>query len=720
MARSKREIARQPSFYLVFLNTWLGCLIAFLGVLTLGSKTMLEGGRPSVAGIFVLSTLVLSSIHYLVLKSSSDKELKRSPAFELEGPLIIIVASWSLFRIGVVPPLFLIIFPITAMSWVTLRLPLRIVIVCWLCALVMEAGQVMTGGQSALAAMSNILLCGTVAIALKILKRSKPYRQQKEQIIITQKSNDMAREQVRELDLERDISTTGILQDLDNFDSAESFSRQTIDSINRSFDIQLEIIRHALELTTIAILWPSPDGKELRLRYLASSREDINPGPFPMGVGITGAFSGERDEVELAEVKASHPAIPYYSKKEGVGAVLAIRIPQDENHELIENEKMRTGILCADRLSGSPWTERERQVLRLNAEKIGLEIGGGRLLLNLDKERSAINRLCHGFRELNSVLNLETIFDASVKALKAQVPADAIALCLRDKDQYQIVRVIGDEFEGLSGKFFPANEGLAGQSLKTGRTLPAGGRYLGPAPIFNDQKRYTGFQSLLVVPLPDEKDSPDGCIVMASARPGLFTKNRQEILELIATQIAIKLELGQAHEQLGKMATTDGLTGLANHRAFQHGYDVMLDRAKRTDTPLCLLMGDLDHFKQVNDNFGHPFGDHVLQKVADVMAETVRTVDLAARYGGEEFALLLENCDSDGGHILAERIRAKIENLNLVCQEQTLTATISIGIAVFPENGSEKSVLIERADKALYEAKKSGRNQTLVWSAGIQ
>ncbi|MEN8142040.1 MAG: sensor domain-containing diguanylate cyclase [Thermodesulfobacteriota bacterium] len=714
MARSKREITKQPSVFLGFLYSWLGCLMAFLGALAIGTTTLLVEGKPSVGGIIVLTTLALASSHYLLIKFGNN-EHKQGQTAELEIPLIVIVASWSIFRFGVSTTPFLVLFPIAAMVWVTLRLPPRLIVICWLTALVMEGGQVLAGGQSAIGATMNILLCAAVAAGFYFLQRSKPYRLHRQKVRIDKKSSAEAREQVKELDLERDISTTGILQDLDSFDSAESFSRQTIDSINSSFEIQLEIIRNALELTTIAILWPSPDNEELRLRYLASSREDINAGPYPVGAGITGALSGDRDEAELAEVKTSHPAIPYYHKKEGVGAVLAIRIPFDEKDSR-DNDKQRTGILCADRSSESPWSEREKQVLRLAASKIGLEIRGGRLLLNLDRERSAIHRLCLAFRELNSVLNLETIFDASVRALMAQAPVDALALCLREEEQFQVVRVMGDEFQGLADQYFPVSDGLVGQAMKTGRSLPVGGRYLSPAPIFSDQKNFTTFQSLLVIPLPDKNNPSGGCLVLASAKPNLFTRSRQQILELIATQIAIKLELGRAHEQLGKMATTDGLTGLANHRAFQHGYDVMLDRAKRTDTPLCLLMGDLDHFKKVNDNFGHPFGDHVLQKVAAVLAETVRTVDLAARYGGEEFALLLENCDADGGHVLAERIRNKIENLNLVCQEKPLTVTISIGISVFPENGSEKSVLIDRADKSLYKAKKTGRNQTVVWN----
>jgi len=208
-----------------------------------------------------------------------------------------------------------------------------------------------------------------------------------------------------------------------------------------------------------------------------------------------------------------------------------------------------------------------------------------------------------------------------------------------------------------------------------------------------------------------------GALVVAAAAAGIFTGNRREMLELIATQVAIKIELAQAHEQLGRLATTDGLTGLANHRSFQHGFETMLERARRNRSSFCLLLGDIDHFKQVNDSYGHPFGDLVLRQVAGVMAETVRTVDLAARYGGEEFAVLLENCDATGGRQLAERIREKIARLNPVCQGRPVPVSISLGLVVFPEDGTSRDLLIGRADQALYRAKARGRNRTVIWLA---
>ena len=196
----------------------------------------------------------------------------------------------------------------------------------------------------------------------------------------------------------------------------------------------------------------------------------------------------------------------------------------------------------------------------------------------------------------------------------------------------------------------------------------------------------------------------------------MLAETHQDILALIAEQVAVKIDLGQAHEQISKMATTDGLTGLANHRTFQHGFEMMLERAERQEFPLCLILCDIDFFKKINDNYGHPFGDHVLRKVSAVLGKAVRKIDLAARYGGEEFAIVLEKSDAEGGRQMAERIRKEVSSLQLAHERKKVLVTMSFGVASYPEDGSEKQILIDRADKALYHSKENGRNQTSVWA----
>jgi diguanylate cyclase (GGDEF)-like protein len=705
----RRKITSELSSYQAIFSNWSGCIMTIIGAFALSSGRLLQDGSPSLSGIIVAVMLTLATGRYYWRFQTKNTANDQNQSAEMEGPLLLVVIAWTIFRLGESFLPSLIIIPAMTVAWITIRYYGLSALICVLVGVTVEVGLTLTGNQTLLSTLSNILFCAIVVAGLNFFPGAKLYKTKLRQARIDTDRNIVNRELAVEMGLEDDsISAPEILENLHNVDPKNSFSQQTVESVNKSFELQLEMIRLALNLTTIAVLWPDPVNDDLRLRYLATTREDIDSGPYPAGTGITGALSGDLEETELVGVKPSHPALPYYRNQGDVGSIMALRIPTDR--------AAKGGILCADRESASPWSDRERQVLRLTGKKLGLEINSCRQLLKIDKERATIQRLCHGLNELNSGPNLESIFTSSLRAVQAQVPTDLLALCLKDGDQHQIVLAEGAEADKLTNKYFPIDEGLVGQAIKTARTLPAGGRYLGAAPIFANGQTFSDYQSLLVVPLPDEDKTPIGCLVVAAKTPGVFTKNRQEILEILAAQIAIKVKLGQAHEQLGLQATTDGLTGLVNHQTFQHGCEVMLERAKRNDTPLCLLLADLDHFKKINDNFGHPFGDLVLRKVATVMAETVRTVDLAARYGGEEFAIILENCDGKSGLVLAEKIRARIAQLQLISGDKTLTVTLSIGIAVFPENGSDKPSLIELADQALYRAKNAGRNQTVLCS----
>jgi len=143
----------------------------------------------------------------------------------------------------------------------------------------------------------------------------------------------------------------------------------------------------------------------------------------------------------------------------------------------------------------------------------------------------------------------------------------------------------------------------------------------------------------------------------------------------------------------------------------------MLNRAQRRESPLALLLCDIDHFKSINDRFGHPFGDQVLRQVAERLGKNVRVVDLAARYGGEEFVVLLEDSDRAGAQMMAERLRKQVESLRLQHQNEMVGVTISIGLAVYPADSEMMQTLIDCADQALYQAKAGGRNRTVTWAS---
>jgi len=129
-----------------------------------------------------------------------------------------------------------------------------------------------------------------------------------------------------------------------------------------------------------------------------------------------------------------------------------------------------------------------------------------------------------------------------------------------------------------------------------------------------------------------------------------------------------------------------------------------------------LLLTDIDHFKKINDSYGHPTGDDVLRRVAAILGASVRKIDIGARYGGEEFAIVLEATDKVGARNLAERIRGEIEQQTFQSSKGSFKATLSIGVASYPEDATVKADIIARADLALYSAKHGGRNRTMCFS----
>ena len=179
---------------------------------------------------------------------------------------------------------------------------------------------------------------------------------------------------------------------------------------------------------------------------------------------------------------------------------------------------------------------------------------------------------------------------------------------------------------------------------------------------------------------------------------------------MIANHVAVSISNAQLYGRMEQMATTDGLTGLSNHRTFQERVVEMLARAERSNGRLSLMLTDIDHFKKVNDTYGHPIGDVVLKGVAQVVRECVRKVDLAARYGGEEFAIVMPGSGPENSTPVAERIRQRIEAFRPTEIELAdLRVTASIGMSV--SSGGSARELIAYADQALYQAKEEGKNR---------
>lgn len=179
-------------------------------------------------------------------------------------------------------------------------------------------------------------------------------------------------------------------------------------------------------------------------------------------------------------------------------------------------------------------------------------------------------------------------------------------------------------------------------------------------------------------------------------------------------------EVEMAHKKAEELSQTDPLTGLFNRRYFFSTLEKELARNLRNRHCIALIMLDIDHFKSINDTYGHRMGDMVLQEIAGKIGDTVRTTDTPCRYGGEEFAILLPETDYEAAVLIGLRLQQGIEAMKILFCEKTISITASIGVAALSEGDFvESDVLVEMADQALYEAKEAGRNQVRSWNPEV-
>ncbi|MCC6740742.1 MAG: sensor domain-containing diguanylate cyclase [Planctomycetia bacterium] len=210
------------------------------------------------------------------------------------------------------------------------------------------------------------------------------------------------------------------------------------------------------------------------------------------------------------------------------------------------------------------------------------------------------------------------------------------------------------------------------------------------------------------------RDHVKGAVYVDSHNPGdASTQEDFEVFRSLADQAAIALE----NAELYTRAVTDPLTALYNRSYFQRRLDEELDRARRYSRRLSLLLVDVDHFKQINDTYGHQVGDRVLIRVAQLMRASIRSADVPARYGGDEFALILPETDGEAtgsAGVVAERLRKAVANDDFGPLGLPQKISLSIGLTTLkPEKPATAFELLERADRALYEAKRAGRNRSV-------
>jgi len=356
--------------------------------------------------------------------------------------------------------------------------------------------------------------------------------------------------------------------------------------------------------------------------------------------------------------------------------------------------------------------ENDPKMVEMFSRQIVNILNRQRIYSQLQKEHLMLRKLKDGGTRMISSLKMDDIAPSLIDAVYSIAPQErvSIALFVPKEEQFEMVRQIGFALsEGSTFDLGSTRIGLVGRSREPD--------YI--SDLRNERSQALPFKipdegSLFMMPLSYEKELL-GILVFLSPIPNAIRPYQIELLKVLGNQAAASLANAKFHAEIERMAITDGLTGLFNHRNFQEKLTAEFRRLERFSASLSLLLIDIDFFKKINDSYGHPAGDEVLREVSRIIRETIRSVDIPARYGGEEFAALLPGTNHEGALKMAERLRESIEKTNFPIEGKKLRVSVSIGAATSPHDAAAKEELVEKADKALYYAKRNGRNRCVLW-----
>lgn len=282
-------------------------------------------------------------------------------------------------------------------------------------------------------------------------------------------------------------------------------------------------------------------------------------------------------------------------------------------------------------------------------------------------------------------------------------PEDTVRVeCVSDK-AYKVVAYDRDlDIFEIFKKNFQADQAIIANDAASDRRLD---------PFHKILKSGFSVQSLFFIPITYEQKLQGLLVGYKCEARAAWSRINETFMKAVVDQVAVGVVNARLYATVQRQATTDGLTGLYNHRTGQEKLADQLKQAERYQRRLSVIMLDVDHFKSINDSYGHPAGDTVLKSVARLIRNSCRDVDLPVRYGGEEFLLVLPEITQDGAMVVAERIRVALKSEVIKHEDIEINITASLGVASFPEDADSQQLLLDLADKSLYLSKRLGRDQ---------
>ncbi|MCK6546801.1 diguanylate cyclase [Myxococcota bacterium] len=488
----------------------------------------------------------------------------------------------------------------------------------------------------------------------------------------------------------------------------------SVSAIRASLVDVLEVARLAVDADAALVFLLDGSGSTLKLKECVSiaGERSVVERPLPASEGALGAVVKTRRAVNLRP-REGGKSLGYRTKND-VGSFLAVPI-HDQGHVV--------GVLAVDRAATTAFAARDEELLVAVSREVERALETERVFVAMDGLKYEQQRLYEAFTLLAEGLTVEKFAEKLLDAVARIKKADFSAVTLFDADAHVHTIIAARKGDGtipstLTGATFPSRDGgLVESALKNGHALPY-------VPLSQQPTReklslfgrlgHPELQAVKVFPLV-ERGAPVGALVVGSTVSGQeLTREEERIFDVVTAHAAVSLSNARMYAKMETMATTDGLTGLVNHRRFKELLTEALARAARFTRQVSVVMVDADHFKSINDTWGHPVGDLVLKRVAAILKAEARRTDVVARYGGEEFVVVLDETDSPGAELVAERIRERIEREVIEGEFGRVRVTASLGVATWPANAGVMEDLLEAADQALYEAKRKGRNRVVL------
>jgi diguanylate cyclase (GGDEF)-like protein len=331
----------------------------------------------------------------------------------------------------------------------------------------------------------------------------------------------------------------------------------------------------------------------------------------------------------------------------------------------------------------------------------------------MTRESEVLKILLEMSKEISSQIPIRTVVRRMSMRLRQLLSADECSIMIMDDSRKELAfsESTGLTRWELENIRFRVGEGIAGWVARHKQAQLVVDCNNDPRFVaVPKQKR--PMVSMICVPLL-VKRRVIGTVSLTTRTAGqVFDEADLELAVLLSAHISLALE----NHRLYEISVSDGLTNLYNRRYLEQRLSKELSYARRFRRPLTVLMTDVDFFKKLNDSYGHQAGDSALKVVSETLIAGLRDYDVVARYGGEEFAIVLLATPKTRGVTTAERLRAAVEAASIVFRGQQIAVTISLGVASFPEDADSADDLIDAADKALYEAKRRGRNQVCLYS----